>query len=340
MRPLPEAQSGGASSAPNRQRTGLGVIKRVIGSIWFRATISVALLVFLITNAGGEQLVQSMRRLDWRFWSLAVAAFLASQVLSAVRWATLGRAVGFDSTFNRYIKLYFEGMFFSLCLPTAIGGDVVKAWRLGETTRGRVLAGCTVLADRLTGLVAILIIGATAMVYQTLDWEVTPALLLVAALVCAGLILIRIGLFIWSRSAKVFERLPAVGDTLVALRPFHDRPGVLMCGVLYSLGVQTLNALTVLLIGAGMGLGLPAEAYFVAVPAAALAALLPSVGGLGVREGALAYMLAQFGLAQELGVSVGVLWSSAIVLGSLTGGIAYLIERRGSPATSKMHPAN
>jgi uncharacterized membrane protein YbhN (UPF0104 family) len=68
-------------------------------------------------------------------------------VIAAIRWAFLARPIGFPYSIGLFIWRFFEGAFFSLCLPTSIGGDVVKAYRLADTTHGRLLAGCTVHAE-------------------------------------------------------------------------------------------------------------------------------------------------------------------------------------------------
>ena len=87
----------------------------------------------------------------------------------------LARPLGFDFPQRHFTQLYFEGMFFSLCLPSSIGGDVVKAYRLAPDLNGRVLAACTVLADRATGVVALLVIGLTALGARTYELSMLPA---------------------------------------------------------------------------------------------------------------------------------------------------------------------
>ena len=126
-------------------------------------------------------------------WLLAVALYLVSQIVSGIRWASLARPIGFHLSWLRFQQLYFEGMFFSLCLPSSIGGDVVKSLRLGGDGRGRILAACTVLADRLAGLVAVLLIGLTAFARRTYSLGLAQTLGVGLGLLAVALIGTRIG---------------------------------------------------------------------------------------------------------------------------------------------------
>ena len=131
--------------------------------------LSVGLLYYLLSRLDRGELLSAMQNVQVGGWLLAVLVYLAAQIISGVRWAILARPIGFRLGWLRFQQLYFEGMFFSLCLPSAIGGDVVKALRLGSGGRGRILAACTVVADRLAGLAAVLLIGMTAFAQRSYE---------------------------------------------------------------------------------------------------------------------------------------------------------------------------
>ena len=51
----------------------------------------------------------------------------------------LAGPLGFRQPLRRFVAVYFVGMFFSLALPTSVGGDVVRAWYLdGRSGRRKV----------------------------------------------------------------------------------------------------------------------------------------------------------------------------------------------------------
>src|SRR5687768_11658067 len=141
-----------------------------------RLALSGALLGYLLSRLDRGALSSAMRDVQVSGWLLGVLLYLASQVLSAIRWGSLARPIGFQLPWLRFGQLYFEGMFFSLCLPSSIGGDVIKAIRLGTDRRSRLLAACTVVADRAAGLLAILIIGLTALVQRNYSLSLVQSL--------------------------------------------------------------------------------------------------------------------------------------------------------------------
>src|SRR2546422_3892717 len=79
----------------------------------------------------------------------------------------------------------------------------------------------------------------------------------------------------------------------------------------------------------------PLRAWLFAWPLAKISALLPvTQGGIGVREVALAALVAPFGAAPVLTVAVGLVWEAIIVAGGLLAGLASFVLARASAAAS------
>ncbi len=291
-----------------------------------RVGLSAALVTYLLTRVSWRDITATMSDMRWSGWGLAFFLYFLSQVLSGVRWAGLGRAVGFRLSLARFQQLYMEGMFFSLCLPSSIGGDVVKAIRLGTNLRTRVLAGCTVVADRAAGLIAVLLIGLTALANRAYSLSTAGTVAVAIGLATAAAVGTRVGLALMAWAVR---NLPA-GHPLEAfaerLLPYHHHPIVFLVGVAWSLVVQGLNVACVMALGFALQLDLPAVAYCVAVPMVALATALPiSLAGVGVREAGMAVILAPYGLAESSGIALGFLWLSVTVASGLVGGVVYLL---------------
>lgn len=304
-------------SAARRGRFPVGLLLRM--------GVSVGLAWYLLAHSDLAAIRGSLADLDPRHWAAALAIYMVSQVTSGHRWSTLGRAVGFDYRWTHFQKLYLEGMFFSLCLPSSIGGDVVKAMRLGRSGGERLLAAGTVLADRLTGLTALGVICATG--FAARSWNLRGAASLgLGALVLAGAVAaILLGQWFLRANSARWEGIPKLGTLLTELNIYNHRPGVVLRAVGWSFIVQLSNIAMVWLLGRGIGLQLPPASYFFAVPAVALASTLPlSVNGVGVREGGLALLLAEDGLTEEQGVALGLLWFSITLASGLIGGLAFL----------------
>lgn len=325
-----------ANEEPLRSGAGWWRMAKVV----FRVATSALLIGYLVGQTDIGQLASALANLRWHFFAMALATYLASQVLSARRWAGLATAVGFARPQSRFLSLYFQGMFFGLCLPSSVGGDVIKAWKLGDTTRQRVLAACTVFADRATGVYALGLIAVAAICYH--QGFLSPALapICIFAWVAAGIAGVHFGLAVLRTFAPLLERIPKLGRIAVQLQPYHQGSAIMRRAVGYSLAIQGFNALTVLWIGWALGLTIPTATYFVAVPAAALASALPiSVGGMGVRETALAFFLVQDDVGQGMAVTVGLVWLAVIFLSGLVGGLVYMADPEFKDAPSGPIPS-
>lgn len=310
-------------------------------SFWVRLAISVGLIVYLGQRLDWRQVRAALAALDVLPCALAVGLYFLSQVASARRWARLSRPLGFAGSDGYFLKLYLEGCFFSLCLPTSVGGDVVKAYRLAPDLAGRLLAGCAVLADRLCGLAALGIVGLVASLHLVARFALWQTALVAVALLVALWVALRLGpwLLEWltrrTRDSAVHQR------GLARLAVYHDRPELLRRAVIWGFVVQSLNALALLYLGRGLGLDVPVAAYFFVAPMVALAAALPvSINGMGVREASLAALLASYGVSEELGVTLGLLWFLTGAVPSLAGGVVFWLARRHPHPAAATHPSS
>jgi len=301
--------------------------RRLPWKLLLRLTVTVALIGFLLRSLDFGAVTEALTQIRWELLGLALAVYLVSQLVSSRRWAQLARPLGFSATGSRFATLYFEGMFFSLCLPGSIGGDAVKAFRLGENSSRRILAGCTVLADRFLGLLALTSIGAIALVVKAYGVE-TPWVWGAALL---GLLAPVTGLQLGGRLIQKIHGsrflLSRFFEKISALQPYWHQQSVLIKGFGYSLLIQLLNVLTVAMLGQSLGIQLPAIAYFVAVPLVSLASSIPiSVNGIGIREGGFVWLLAAYGLESNHAMILGMSWTFIVTCSGLVGGVVYLFD--------------
>ena len=85
-----------------------------------------------------------------------------------------------------------------------------------------------------------------------------------------------------------------------------------------------------------IGISVPNGAVLAFVPAVAIAQVLPiSLGGLGIREGALALLLHPLGVATGRAVAVGLVWYAMTLLVSLAGAPAFAVGGRPAPAAPR-----
>jgi uncharacterized membrane protein YbhN (UPF0104 family) len=238
-----------------------------------------------------------------------------------------------------FLWRFFEGLFFNLCLPSSIGGDVVKAYRLADSTPSRLLAGCTVLADRLTGLAALGVLAGTALTAKERGLGTPATLALGAVLLAAVLLMFWVVVGSLDRLLAMIPAQHAARHFIAQLLPYKLRPSLMTQAVGWSMLVQMGGSVAVALIAQAIGVSLPLSVWFAVVPLVALAMVVPvSINGVGVREGGLALMLKPAGVPTDAAVAIGLLWFLATIVSGLIGGVLFLLDRKPSAAPASVIP--
>jgi glycosyltransferase 2 family protein len=283
-------------------------------------------------------LVWLARTADWKMvgptlvaasplWLLAAAGcYLASQFASVARWWLLVRAGDIASSFPQLLSVYFEGMFVNLCLPTSIGGDLLKVLRIGGASDKKT-AATTVVADRASGIVALVVLLGLGLLLRYrggLPGFVVP--LAVVGLVMLELIVLVGGRFALPKFAKS-ENI--VGRSLWAVPLITEAPWPRVLG--WALVVQSLNVAAVAAAAKAIGISITAAGLLIATEMASLAAALPlSVAGIGVREASLPMLLAADGVPRSAAIALGLTWSAIVLLVGLLGALGHIVEQRKS----------
>ncbi|MFN5757850.1 MAG: lysylphosphatidylglycerol synthase transmembrane domain-containing protein, partial [Planctomycetia bacterium] len=244
-------------------------------SILLRLAATAALMAFALRSVEWHKLVGLFSQIDWRWWVAGLVTGALVQVVGAIRWAALARPIGFPYSLGVFVWRFFEGMFFSLCLPTTIGGDVVKAYRLADSTHGRLLAGCTVLADRLTGLTALGVLAGAAAIGKEASLGTATTFAVGGGLLTAAIAVIWLGVGSLDRLLSLFPEPHAARQFISRLLPYQLRPSLMVQALGWSLIVQAGGSIAVAFMARGIGVNLPLSIWFAVVPLIALAMVLP-----------------------------------------------------------------
>ncbi|HEV2386232.1 MAG TPA: lysylphosphatidylglycerol synthase transmembrane domain-containing protein [Candidatus Acidoferrales bacterium] len=292
---------------------------------------SVAILALLFRIVPFHQAWEALRRLPPLVWLAVLAAYLCAHTVGAAKYRlTLGRA-GAGLTFVQALRCYFAGLFGTLLLPSVVGGDVVRvgmALRLAPNRAGVILGS---LVDRLLDVAVLLTLAVIGVLLapSTLGPAGRRILLMIAAAgLAVGLAGLTVLLKLRARRFSYRRRRWLARLRLAARSVARRRERVLAAyglGLLVQASFLTLTAF----LAAACGLHLAVRAWLFAWPLAKLCALVPiSQGGIGVREAALAALLAPFGAAAGLVVGVGLAWETVILAGGIVaGGAALAIAR-------------
>lgn len=258
-----------------------------------------------------------------------VAVQLMAQALSAERWRLIMGAGGGAPRFGYLYRLYLIGNFFSIFLPTSIGGDAVRVVAVAPSAGGKVRGAVSILLDRLFGVAALgaylllgLLVGGaelTALGAIHLRWP------LVAAGIGALMLILALG---WGVVRLRLQRSrEAVSGGLALARALQHQPVRLLGVAATSMLVQGAYIVAWVVLGVGLGLHIPLAVYLVCVPIVSLGAMLPiTFSGLGVREGAWLLLLASLGIPRPTTLVFSLMYFVAFVVVGAIGGLAFLVR--------------
>ena len=137
-------------------------MKKIITTL-LKAGVSIAILVYLFRTIDFAEVWLLFKNVHVEYLAVALGLYLLGQVFCAYRWKLVASVMGFQNSFREFFTYYFIGVFFNLFLPTAIGGDVGKCYYLGKENKKVLRAVVSVLADRGTGLIVLVIIAGISL---------------------------------------------------------------------------------------------------------------------------------------------------------------------------------
>lgn len=296
--------------------------------------ISIGLLVFFLIHTGIDQTLEELSSANLWYVPVGVALYLTSQYVSSYRWQFLCAPLHFNLALREFFDYYMIGMFLSLFLPGAIGGDVGRMYYLAKRcNRKKREALLTLLAERGVGLVAVLIMTSVLCLLPVT--APIPAVIRYAMVAMAGVALLgylALRVFPVQRLAEKFQPLSLLAQAEIY---WKDTP-LLTKSVAISFVIQALIISIQVLIAHALGMEVP-FLYLVAVYGiVGLISVIPiSFNGIGVREGAYTSLFQFIGIPAETGLAFALYWFLISVLTSLIGG---LILVKGHYKTPTMEP--
>ena len=290
-------------------------------------------LLFWLVRSGRLDLALLVRTPITIWYVLGMLLLLGSMVLQAVRWWWLVRSQSIPISLAEAIRLSWMGQFFSVLLPGATGGELVRAYYISQESATITSGVSTVLVDRAIGLYVLILLGAPSVwLLGRAGGEFGAGVRQMGAAIVVILTILTLGfLFLWWESTRAFmlRFIPARvrGSLQATLESYHARPRALLTAALLSVLSSTLYLITFLMASRSLGLSIGWQVIFLVVPLVTIANSLPlAPGGVGVAETTSFLLFSQFGVAQGAAIMLLVrLW---IMLLRLPGAAFYVMRGR------------
>jgi uncharacterized membrane protein YbhN (UPF0104 family) len=272
---------------------------------WAKVALSLALLLILANIVDWERAADALAHAALLPLLLAPCVSFSGLFAAALRWSRVMADGGVRLDWPHAFRGYMVGTFYGAVLPGSVSGDLLRMGycvRTMDCPAGLAAAG--VLVERIAGLVALVLmmLGAALMV---------PSMSPVLFHLSMGQMSLALGVALLAILAAVrwapgvlLLGLPdgTLGRVGASLRAGAE--GVRSLGASTLLEVLLLSALfqtadicATVFLSKALSMNLPVAVFFAVLPLAYLVSALPiSLGGAGVKEGAVVLLLTRFGV--------------------------------------------
>lgn len=290
--------------------------------------ISTVLFGVIFYQVDKDTLFNQISLLNWRIAPLVVLFLILNYVISSIRWKSLLVHGGGDKASVAYLtNLYFIGAFFNNFMPTSIGGDAYKIYKLGQKTGNTTHAFSATFMERFTGVIALTIISVMSLV-NLLGILGIGLFFLFWAGVIFGFFVLR-----WIAYAnvnqkflsKIFKKL---GELYFSIIEYKKFPKQLFWAFITSFIVQLLAVFSQYFVFRAIGADIPLVYSMFAFPFIFLAGYaIPSINGIGVQDFLYIKMFATVGITSEVALSASILYHLFRLFVSLIGGFLYALGK-------------
>jgi len=326
----PPAEPAAAPIAKGQVATGRVRRARVFRVV--QLFVSATLLTFVFRRIDLTLVGDVLDRVHWKLWTFGLALALLAPLAAACRFAAMLGADGYHVRTRSVLAVNLEAMFFSLVLPGDLVGGAIRWARVGQHTGRRGGALGLVICERLLDWAALGICAAAGagLLFAGPDAERSRSVVLLGGGMLAAAAIGSLAISAsdaWPRVAEWAEAavhgrvatwlIRSVGSVLGGLHGVMTSRALMLRAIGYT-ALYWLLALTgAVAMAHAVHAELPPLPFIAAMSAIAVVAQLPlTIGGLGLREASLPFLLAAYGVTREVGLVIGL---SAFVPGLLLG---------------------
>lgn len=119
--------------------------------------VSVFFIGWIVLKVNWQESFSYLKNISIFYIIIYLVVIFIGLVISSVKWKGLADSKGFKEKLSTFLKLYITGAFINNFIPSTVGGDVYRAYKLGKKEKRYPEATATVVDDRLSGLLALFI---------------------------------------------------------------------------------------------------------------------------------------------------------------------------------------
>ena len=301
--------------------------------IALKLLVSGGFLWWVLSRVDRAAFIDVFSGADLKLVGLAYLIHIGLFVLLWLRYATMLAALHTPLGAVRIAPSFYAGLFANNFLPTGVGGDLIRSWRLSRFGAPWDQLLSSSLVDRTIGLISIVAFGLLGLTWSEqigLDDRARTGIYLILALIPVG-----IAILFWPACHRLLRRL---AGPLIQFRPvqfgfslleqcarYRSHPGRIVAALGMTIALHSCAVLCYAALGLAMGATLSVWDYFAIVPLVLMTANLPiAVGGIGLREGVMTALLLQYGVDDSTAAAISLSYLFVLMSLSLPGGLVLL----------------
>jgi len=309
--------------------------------IALKICISLLFIGYLSFKVDFSMIAGAFRRINFLLYLLSTLIALISNFIIAGKYHFLIKESPIKHSLFSLIKINFITRFYALFLPSAVGREAVRWYKVTRNQDGRVLFLSSIIFERLTFLFVLILCAAVPLYFYNSKPEITvlKTRLVPLVFISFGIIFLALSfyflaplrLLVESVARRISASIVQKFDINSFLKNF-SLPNIktASCVIIFGLSLIWqlffLSRMSTLMAAASLPLTLVDVAWMGSL--VLLLQTLPiSFAGIGLREGAYAYLFSLYKLPPEKGILIGVLFFSQMLIMASVGGIFEFIER-------------
>ena len=297
-----------------------------------KLAVSVALITWVLGGVDFEEVLAKLADARTAWLALAALFFGTIVILGTARWWLVLQSLNVELPLGTTLRLLLIGLFFNQTLPSSIGGDATRVFYLWRTGVSVQTATNSVLLDRITGLITLIIVttAVTPQLVEKLDNPIAASGLIT---VLAGAWFAILMLFVFDNSlTRQFQHIRILNFAILLSRDAVSlcrRPAIAIPTLCLSIAVHASMIAIAWAVAHALGGNTSFLIYVVAMTPTILLISIPiSIAGWGVREQILIILLGALGVGATQAVSVSILYGIVLLVGGLPGGVLWLIRKK------------
>ncbi|UCE56533.1 MAG: flippase-like domain-containing protein [Desulfobacterales bacterium] len=303
--------------------------------IVLRIGISCLFIGYLLKKVDISALVSALSGTNLVLYLLSTLLAVLSSLFLACKYYLLIKDSVIKQSMLSLFKINFITRFYALFLPTAVGRDVVRWIKVTRNQYGRSLFLASIIFERLTFFFLLICFGSIPLFFYDsisriaiLRMRIMPISILslaIASILISFFILPPIQSFIKKLIHIVFARrwkdldIDAIIDD-ITLKNMKSSFYIYVFGLGLVWQLFFIGRLYALIAATALPLNVLDVAWM-----GSLVLLLQTIpisfAGIGIREGAYAYLFTLFGLPPEKGVVIGILFFFQMLIMAFAGGV-------------------